>query len=150
MKKALYETLTNIADNTLSDNSMSNFLIRNLAANIGISTGAANSRVGKLEAFAFVRTEKIGQGVLVAVTESGRAAIINDSPEERSPRKPRLVGTKKSDSTLPDGYVLLSSFVKSASSARRKLRKLNEPKPCSQWAWPTSEIERIKKLIGDI
>ena len=147
MKKALYETLENIANNTLADNSMSNFMIRNLATNIGISNGAANARVGKLVSTGFVRTETVGQGILVAITDIGRKVLTDEQPEVRT--KPRNVGTREPSKSLPEGYVLLKDFVDSPSAARRKLRALNEPKPCSQWAWPKSDIERIKQLVGE-
>ena len=148
MKKPLILTLQNLADNTVSDNTMTNFLIRNLATNLEISPGAASSRVAKLESFGYAAVEIIGQGVRIAITEAGRKALLDTSIQ---PSKARRTSTKprSESSALPEGYILLKDFVKSASAARRKLRTLQEPKPCSQWAWPQSDIERIKSLIGE-
>lgn len=151
MKKPLLQTLQNIADNTLSDNSMSNFLVRNLAVNVDISKGAANARAAKLASFGYVRTEQIGQGILIAITEAGREALKDNPvlPAKASKQRKSGTKTKKSSNPIPDGYVLLKDFVKSPGAARRKLRALQEPKPCSQWAWPKADIDRIKKLVGE-
>lgn len=147
MKPKLIETLQNIADNTLADNSMSNFLIRNLAANIGISKGATNSRVGQLSAFGYVVIEKVGQGELIAITELGRKALTEEP--QKPERAVKVPGTKRPSKSIPDDYVLLKDFVADAGLARRKLRALKIEKPGAQWAWPVSEVESIKNLLGE-
>lgn len=143
MRANLRETLQNIADNTWADNTVSNFMIRNLATNMEISKGAANSRVAKLNALGYVYIEEVGQGHLIAVTQAGRDFLEGLEPEIPKSKK------KRANKALPEGYVLLKDFVKNPSAARNKLRQLNEPKPCSQWAWPKDDVERIKKLIGE-
>jgi len=151
MKKTLLQTLQNLADNTLSDNSISNFMTRNLAANLEISVGAANSRIAKLTSFGYAYTETEAAGVRVAITALGREALKDNPVSPDKVRKSSKSGTKtkKSSNPIPDGYVLLKDFVKNPGAARRKLRSLGIEKPCSQWAWPEAEVDAIKEKLGE-
>lgn len=147
MKPKMYETLQNVADNTVADNSMTNFLVRNLATNLDISKGAANARCGKLSNFGYIIVEICGSGQLIAITESGRKALV-DKPD-KPVRAAKAPGTKRVSKSIPDDYVLLKDFVADASSARRKLRALKIEKPGAQWAWPANEVEAIKAKLGE-
>ncbi len=152
MKKPLLQTLQNLADNTLSDNSISNFMTRNLAANLDISPSAANSRVAKLVSFGYAYTEGELAGIRVAITALGREALKDNPVAPDKVRKSSKSGTKtKSPSNpIPEGYVLLKDFVKNAGAARRKLRSLGIEKPCSQWAWPKADVDSIKEKLGEV
>lgn len=74
---------------------------------------------------------------------SGR--IVNTTgPKQQEPKKPRP--SKDGLTTVAD---IAAQLKIDAKDARKALRSSGEPKPDAGWAWPSTEVQRITKLIKE-